>query len=86
MFETANLKIDSQTLNQAYLYAQAHNLDLSAVIESFLISFTEGKTGDVRHRTISKEVMDLAGSLASVEANDDWKNQKESYLLEKYGR
>ena len=48
MFETANLKIDSQTLNRAYLYAQAHNMDLSAVIEAFLLQFSMGKIKDVR--------------------------------------
>ncbi len=66
MFETANLNIDSQTLNRAYLYAQAHNIDLSALIESFLLQFSMGKIKEVRNIKISKEVMNLAGSLATT--------------------
>ena len=83
IIETANLHIDSQTLNKAYLYAQAHGLDLSAVIESFLLQFAMGKADNVRNREISKEVMELAGSLSDANATDDWKTEKETYLLEK---
>ena len=84
MFETANLNIDSQTLNKAYLYAKAHDIDLSAVIESFLLQFSMGKIKGVRNRQISKEVLDLAGSLSTTEVPDDWKSEKEAYLMEKY--
>ena len=84
MFETANLNIDSQTLNQAYLYAQAHNIDLSALIESFLLQFSMGKIKEVRNIKISKEVMDLAGSLSTTEISDNWKAEKEVYLSKKY--
>lgn len=86
MFETTNLNIDSQTLNRAYLYAQAHNIDLSALIESFLQQFSMGKIKEMRNIKISKEVMDLAGSLSAVEISDDWKAEKEAYLSEKYSR
>jgi len=84
MFETANLNIDSQTLNRAYLYAQAHNIDLSALIESFLLQFSMGKIKEVRNIKISKEVMDLAGSLSTTEISDNWKAEKEVYLSKKY--
>jgi hypothetical protein len=84
MFETANLKIDSQTLNRAYLYAQAHDIDLSALIESFLLQFSMGKIKEIRNIKISKEVMDLAGSLSVTVISDDWKAEKEVYLSEKY--
>ena len=84
MFETTNLNIDSQTLNRAYLYAQAHNIDLSALIESFLLQFSMGKINEVRNIKISKEVMDLAGSLSVTEISDDWKAEKEVYLSKKY--
>jgi hypothetical protein len=84
MFETANLHIDSQTLNRAYLYAQAHDLDLSAVIEAFLLQFSMGKIEDVRKIIISKEIMELAGSLPMDQVTDDWKTEKEAYLTEKY--
>lgn len=84
MFETSNLNIDSQTLNRAYLYAQAHGIDLSAAIESFLLQFSKGEVDIVRNRKISKEVMDLAGSLPSTHISDDWKAEKKAYLIEKY--
>ena len=84
MFETANLNIDSQTLNRAYLYAQAHDMDLSAVIEAFLVQFSMGKIKNVRNMKISKEVLDLAGSIPATEVSDDWKTEKEAYLTEKY--
>ena len=84
MFETANLNIDGQTLNRAYLYAQAHDMDLSAVIEAFLMQFAMGKFQDVRNVLISKEVMELAGSIPATGASDDWKVEKEAYLTEKY--
>ena len=84
MFETANLNIDGQTLNRAYLYAQAHGMDLSAVIEAFLLQFSKGEIKDVRNMMISKEVMDLAGSLHATQVSDDWKTEKEAYLTEKY--
>ena len=86
MFETANLHIDSQTLNRAYLYAQAHDLDLSAVVEAFLLQFSMGKIEDVRKIVISKEIMELAGSLPVDQVTDDWKTEKEAYLSEKYCR
>lgn len=86
MFETANLKIDSQTLNRAYLYAQAHNIDLSELIESFLLQFSMGNIKEMRNIKISKEVMDLAGSLSATGISDDWKTEKEAYLTEKYSR
>lgn len=84
MFETANLNIDSQTLNRAYLYAKAHDMDLSAVIEAFLLQFSMGKIKDVRNMMISKEVMDLAGSLHATQVTEAWKTEKEAYLTEKY--
>ena len=86
MFETANLNIDSLTLNRAYLYAQAHDIDLSAAIESFLLQFAMGKVENVRNIKISKEIMELAGSLPTDHAVDDWKAEKEAYLTEKYGK
>lgn len=86
MFETANLKIDSQTLNQAYQYAQAHDIDLSALIEKFLLQFSMGKITEMRDIRISKEVMDLAGSIPLTNISDDWKVEKEAYLTEKYSR
>lgn len=84
MFETANLNIDGQTLNRAYLYAQAHDLDLSAVIEAFLLQFSMGKIEDVRKIEISNEIMELAGSLPANQVSDDWRAEKEAYLTEKY--
>lgn len=84
MFETANLNIDSQTLNRAILYAQEHNIDLSALIEAFLLQFSMGKITEMRNIQISKEVMELAGSLSTAQISDDWKAQKEAYLTEKY--
>lgn len=84
MFETANLNIDGQTLNRAYLYAQAHDMDLSAVIEAFLLQFSMGKIEDVRKIKISNEIMELAGSLPANQISDDWKAEKEAYLTEKY--
>ena len=84
MFETANLNIDSQALYNAFVYAEAHDIDLSALIESFLIQFSKGNVKDIRDRQISKEVMDLAGSLSTTASSDDWKSQKTSYLSEKY--
>jgi len=84
MFETANLNIDGQTLNRAYLYAKAHDMDLSEVIEAFLLQFSLGKIKDVRNMMISKEVMDLAGSLSATPVSEDWKAEKEAYLTEKY--
>ena len=84
MFETSSLNIDSQTLNRAYLYAQAHDMDLSEVVEAFLLQFSMGKIKDVRSMMISKEVMDLAGSLPRTHVSDDWKTEKEAYLTEKY--
>ena len=84
MFDTANLNIDSQTLNKAYLYAKAHDIDLSALIEGFLLQFSMGKIKETHNIQISKEVMDLAGSLAVNGTPDDWKAEKETYLTEKY--
>ena len=45
-----------------------------------------GKIKEVRNIKISKEVMDLAGSLSTTEISDDWKAEKEAYLTEKYSR
>ena len=84
MFETSSLNIDAQTLNRAYLYAKAHDLDLSAVIEAFLLQFAMGEYEDVRNILISKEVMDLAGSIPASTESDDWRAEKEDFLTKKY--
>jgi len=60
------------------------HLDLSAVIEAFLLQFSMGKIEDVRKIIISKEIMELAGSLPVDQVTDDWKTEKEAYLTEKY--
>ena len=59
-------------------------MDLSAVIEAFLMQFAMGKIQDVRNMLISNEVMELAGSIPAIGASDDWKAEKEAYLTEKY--
>jgi len=39
---------------------------------------------DLRKILISKEVMELAGSIPSTEVSDDCKTEKEAILVEKY--
>lgn len=37
------LEIDKTTLNKAFLYAEAHDIDLTELVKSFLLKFSDGQ-------------------------------------------
>jgi len=73
------LKLDKNTIDQAKIYAKRNNLSLSKMVEKYFKSLTEEKTS----KKNSKLVDELSG-IISLNKEIDNKDEKLSYLLEKY--
>ena len=73
------LKLDKNTIDQAKIYAKKNNLSLSKMVEKYFKSLTEEKTS----KKNSKLVDELSG-IISLNKEIDNKDEKLSYLLEKY--
>ncbi|MDE5611857.1 MAG: hypothetical protein K2I90_07575 [Odoribacter sp.] len=77
------LKINESILKKAVGYAQKNKIDLSVVIEDFLVRFSDETTMLKRKVVISDEVQELVGILSATE-QESWKEERANYLVEKY--
>ena len=77
------LKINESILKKAECYAQKNKIDLSVVVEDFLVRFSDDTTIPRRKVIISDEVQELVGILSAAEG-DSWKEERASYLAEKH--
>lgn len=77
------LKINESILKKAVCYAQKNKIDLSVVIEDFLVRFSDDTTIPKRKVVISDEVRELEGILSAAEG-DSWKEGRANYLAEKH--
>ena len=85
---SVTLHIDDVVLRKAFRTAENKGVDLSALVEAFLARFVSSgmsKEDKIKSFPLSDEVMALAGSLKGGECLEDWKKEKEAWLLKKYG-
>lgn len=86
MDNNMTLHINNAVLHQAFQYADAKGVDLSQVVESFLLNLIHGnRVESVKKISISDKVKALAGRIPLEAQNLDWKKEKEEYLMKKYG-
>ena len=80
------LHINDAVLHTAFKYAESKGMDLSAMVESFLIQMVsiDEKT-KVRNFPISDKVKSLAGRMKVDASHLDFEKEKENYMKEKYG-
>lgn len=79
------LNIDERTLREALDYARIKGIDLSDMVEKFLLKFISGKENKTRNVQVSDEVRALAGILSSGNKNGtSWRERKSDYLESKY--
>ena len=77
------LKINESILKKAECYARKNKIDLSVVVEDFLVRFSEDTTTPKRKVIISDEVQELVGILSAAEG-DSWKEERANHLAEKH--
>ena len=85
--EQIALHINRTVFQRASLYAKEQGVDLSAVIESFLMKWASKPSLDekIKNFPISKEVKSLTEHL-NIDGNAiDWDKKREHYLADKYG-
>lgn len=80
MEKKLTLKLDKKTIDQAKIYARRNNLSLSKMVEKYFKSLSEENTPKQKN---TKLVNELSG-IISLNKEIDHKDEKLSYLLEKY--
>jgi len=73
------LKLDKNTIDQAKIYAKRNNISLSKMVEKYFKSLTEEKTSKK-----NSKLVDELSRIISLNKEIDNKDEKLSYLLEKY--
>ena len=80
------LHINDAVLHTAFKYAESQGMDLSAVVESFLIRMVSmDDKKPARNFPISDKVKSLAGRIKVDSSHLNLEKEKEDYLKEKYG-
>ena len=85
MERNTSLHINESVLHNAFQYAESKGMDLSAIVESFLVRMlTVNEKDKISNFPISDRVRSLAGRMKSEVVLPDDKKAKEDYLKEKY--
>ena len=85
MDRNVTLRIDNTVLHNAFRYAESNGMDLSAIVESFLLRFMAVNENANRQAfPISEKVKSLSTRLKHVPQGFDWEKEKDAYLKEKY--
>ena len=80
------LHINNAVLHQAYQYADAKGLNLSQIVESFLLNLIHVKKGEnIKNFPISDKVKSLSKRIRQDALGIDYEEEKEEYLKQKYG-
>lgn len=80
------LHINNAVLHQAFQYADAKGMNLSQIVESFLLNFVRmNKEEKGKDFQISDKVKSLATRIRKDVQDVDWEKEKEEYLMQKYG-
>lgn len=77
------LKLDSDSINRAKLYSNAHKISLSALVEKFFDSLTLSEQTDESSFKYSPIVNELSG-IISIPEDYDLKSDYIDYLDKKY--
>lgn len=86
MERNISLHINETILHNAFQYAESKGMDLSAVVESFLIRMlTVNEKDKVKNFPISDKVRSLANRIKPDITLLDDKTEKDDYLRGKYG-
>ena len=86
MENNMTLHINNAILHQAFQYADAKGVNLSQIIESFLLNLVHvDKEERLKNFPISDKVKSLATRIQKETQNIDWEKEKEEYLMQKYG-
>ena len=86
MENNMTLHINNAILRQAFQYADAKGINLSQIIESFLLNLVHvDKEESLKKFPISDKVKSLATRVQKETQNIDWEKEKEEYLMQKYG-
>jgi len=86
MENNMTLHINHAILHQAFQYADAKGVNLSQIIESFLLNLVHvDKEEGLKNFPISDKVKSLATRIQKDTQNIDWEKEKEEYLMQKYG-
>ena len=85
MADNMTLHINNAILHQAFQYADAKGMNLSQIIESFLLNLVHvDKEESLKNFPISDKVKSLATRVQKEIKNIDWEKEKEEYLIQKY--
>ena len=85
MERNTSLHINESVLHNALQYAESKGMDLSAIVESFLVRMlTVNEKDKISNFPISDRVRSLAGRMNPEVVLQDDKKAKEDYLKEKY--
>ena len=74
------VRLDSDIIERAKLYARSHNISVSHIIESYLDSMTKPNTKEIE---ITPLVKSLSG-VVKLNADFDYKKNYGDYLADKY--
>jgi len=74
------LRLNENVIERAKIYAQNHQISLSRMVESYLDSVTEQKSGNIG---ITPLVESLSGVIELPEGYD-YRKEYADYLIEKY--
>ena len=74
------VRLDSEVIDRAKLYARGHNISISRMIESYLDSVTKPQSKEIE---ITPLVKSLSG-VVKISADFDYKKELGDYLAEKY--
>ena len=85
MERNTSLHINESVLHNAFQYAESKGMDLSAIVESFLVRMlTVNEKDKISNFPISDRVRSLAGRMNPEVVLQEDKKAKEDYLKEKY--
>lgn len=86
MERSATLQLNDTILHKASLYAESKGVDLSAIVESFLLNLISvDNNSRIKTFPISDKVRSLAGHMKKNSTPVDSEKEKEEYFKEKYG-
>ena len=86
MDKNMTLHINNAVLHQAFQYADAKGVNLSQIVESFLLNLIHvEKEENLRNIPISDKVKSLSKRIRQEVQEIDEEKEKEDYLMQKYG-
>jgi len=86
MDKNMTLHINNAVLHQAFQYADAKGVNLSQIVESFLLNLIHVEKEEyLRNFPISDKVKSLSKRIRQEVQEIDEEKEKEDYLMQKYG-